>query len=263
MTERGDLGHAALDDQRVTGALDRLHDRLLEREVAVLAVTLGRDADVAQPARDHQPAAERLHPVEVDRPGLPHRRVPVQRDAGEPGVGGVEPAVGQQAQLDPALDPQVDRAAPGRAPVGDERAHGGGDHAASRMASALTVSTTRSAAASEASVPGTRQTASVNIPAARPACTPAGCPRPPHMRRPAHRAARPRAGTCRAPACRARPRRRRRPRRTRRAVPRGRASARAAPAVTTTRPRPARRAPAARAPPRPRRRTARAQCRSA
>src|SRR6185503_7377584 len=88
--------------------------------------------------------------------------------------GGVEPAVRQQPQRDPGLDAQVDRAAPGGAPVGNDGRDGGGDHAASRMASAVTVSTTRSAAASDASVPGTRQTASVNIPAARPACTPGG-----------------------------------------------------------------------------------------
>ena len=82
-----------------------------------LALVHVRRAEVGQPARGHQPAAEPAQPAEPVRlvecrVGVGRRRVPGQRRAVEARRADVQAAVGQHGEVEPAAGAEVDRAHP-------------------------------------------------------------------------------------------------------------------------------------------------------
>jgi hypothetical protein len=92
---------------------------------AVQRVALRRRADVAQPARGHQPAApgeaEILAGEVVERRPLAHAGQPGDRGAGEPRCAAVQRAVRQQPDAQPVLPAELDHAAAASTAPADRR----------------------------------------------------------------------------------------------------------------------------------------------
>jgi hypothetical protein len=96
------------------GALDRDVTRRQKRVRPVQADSLGRRADVVQPARRKQPAAPRLPPVCCLRSTFARGRDPCERYPAKPRRPDVEPAPRMDSQFDAAHDANVDGRSVGR-----------------------------------------------------------------------------------------------------------------------------------------------------